>query len=85
MGLSLFALHSKLDCSAEEKFVGVRWMEGLACVGGSATSAPPLKVRARTGELTARDLGRVAPRKIPRRMGAQVFPSCGNMLGGQGG
>ena len=46
---------------------------------------PHLHLRARMGERTARDLGRVAPRRIPHRMEAQVLPSRRDTLGVAGG
>ena len=49
--------------------------------GGGAPNPLQPHLRARTGERTARDLGRVAPRKIPRRMEAQVLPSCRDTRG----
>ena len=52
---------------------------------GGMPNPPQPHLRARTGEHTARDLGWVAPRKIPRRMEAQVLPSRRDTLGGQGG
>ena len=55
--------------------------------GGGAPNPPQphLHLRARMGERTARDLGRVAPRRIPHRMEAQVLPSRRDTLGGAGG
>ena len=46
---------------------------------------PHLHLRARMGERTARDLDRVAPRRIAHRMEAQVLPSRRDTLGGQVG
>ena len=46
---------------------------------------PPSSLLTRMGERTARDLGRVAPQRIPRRMEAQVLPSRRDTLGGAGG
>ena len=54
--------------------------------GGGNPPQPHLHLRARMGERTARDLGRVAPRRIPHRMEAQVLPSrCDTLGGGAGG
>ena len=55
---------------------------------GKGAPNPPqshLHLRAQMGERTARDLGRVTPRRIPHRMEAQVVPSRRDTLGGQGG
>ena len=46
---------------------------------------PHLHLRARMGERTARDLGRVALLRIPHRTEAQVLPSRRDTLGGGGG
>ena len=61
-------------------------------LSGFRTPPPPLlssdkpHLRARAGERTAQDLGRVAPQRMPRRMGAQVLPSHRDTLGrGRGG
>ena len=53
--------------------------------GGGNPPQPHLHLRARMGERTARDLGRVAPRRIPHRTEAQVLPSRRDTLGGAGG
>ena len=55
--------------------------------GGGAPNPPQphLHLRARMGERTARDLGRDAPQRIPRRTEAQVLPSRRDTLGGAGG
>ena len=53
--------------------------------GGPNPPQPHLHLRARMGERTARDLGRVAPWRIPRRREAQVLPSRRETLGGAGG
>ena len=55
---------------------------GAAIGRGGASNPPQPHLRARAGERTARDLGRVAPRRIPHRMGAQVLPSRRDTLGG---
>ena len=55
--------------------------------GGGGAPNPPqphLQLRARMGERTARDVGRVAPRRIPHRTEAQVLPSRCDTLGGAG-
>ena len=53
--------------------------------GGGTPNPPQPHLRARMGERTTRAVGRVAPRKMPCRMEAQVLLSRRDTLGGQGG